>query len=262
LEPTFSAVLRSSAAQPDPRSFGLGLAAATPITASVQRGPLPGSQRNFRSASSCRFLPWEEAAWAHLVMPAVAPPAPVPMMRIVRAGPEDLDTVLGLIDDASRWLRTKPTDQWTRPWPNREERDARVLAGLTNGKTWIVRDGDIAAATVTLATRANPDVWVKGHYDCNIAERAAYVHRLITSRKYAGLGLGAKMVDWAGRQARSDYGARQIRIDVWTSNEGLHGFYRKIGFVRVGTCPDERYPSGALFQKEVSAQTRSQPLFE
>jgi hypothetical protein len=33
---------------------------------------------------------------------------------------------------------------------------------------------------------------------CDLAERAVFVHRLITARKFAGSGLGAELIDWAG----------------------------------------------------------------
>jgi GNAT superfamily N-acetyltransferase len=165
---------------------------------------------------------------------------------------EDLQAVLGLIHEARVWLGTKDTDQWANPWPDKASRDARVRRGLRVRKTWIVWHGDIPAATVTMATGPNTDVWSKhGAYD--LSERAVYAHRLITARNYAGWGLGAELIDWAGLRGRRDYGAKWIRIDVWTSNEALHDFYLKRGFERCGTCADPAYPSGALFQKRVSA---------
>ena len=82
-------------------------------------------------------------------------------LHIAQANAQHLDTVLGLIDDARTWLWTKNTNQWEEPWPTTAVRDARVLKGLQNGKTWIVWDGAIAAATVTIATVHNPAVWSK-----------------------------------------------------------------------------------------------------
>ena len=172
-------------------------------------------------------------------------------MRIKQATPDDLDVIVGLIDEASTWLQNKETDQWARPWPDRKARDARVLAGLTNGKTWIAWDGGTPAATVTLAARANPAVWSKPACTCDLSQRAVYVHRLITSRDYSGWDLGVELVDWAGLRGRRRYGATWVRIDVWTTNNGLHGYYTKRGFQPCGLCADPDYPSGALFQKSV-----------
>jgi GNAT superfamily N-acetyltransferase len=187
----------------------------------------------------------------------------VPPMLIESAKIKHLDAVLSLVDEASTWLRDyKETDQWAEPWPTKKERDARILKGLQNGKTWIVWDGNTAAATVTIATAYNPAVWSEPACTCDLTERAVYVHRLITARKYAGCGLGEELIDWAGLRGRRKNRARWIRIDVWTSNTALHEYYTKRGFHPCGSCIDPDYPSGALFQKSVSAiRKRGFPLF-
>ena len=173
-------------------------------------------------------------------------------LQIARASAQHQDTVLGLIEDARSWLCSKDTDQWEKPWPDPAARDKRVLAGLSNEKTWIVWDGDSAAATITITTRRNNAVWARPACTADLAERAVFVHRLITSRKYAGSGLGAELIDWAGLRGCREYGAKWIRIDVWTTNTGLHDYYMNKGFRPCGTCADPEYPSGALFEKPVA----------
>jgi GNAT superfamily N-acetyltransferase len=173
-------------------------------------------------------------------------------MQITLATTEDFDAVLGLIDDAATWLRTKDTSQWAAPWPNRVARDARVMRGLAGKKTWIAWDGDTAAATVTLTPRLNPQVWSRPACTCDLSERSVYAHRLIAARSHAGLGLGAQLIDWAGLRARYEYGAKWIRIDVWSSNTALHDYYLRMGFDPCGFCADPEYPSGKLFQKRTS----------
>jgi GNAT superfamily N-acetyltransferase len=173
-------------------------------------------------------------------------------MRIALAATEDFDTVLGLIDDAATWLQAKNTNQWARPWPDRAARDARVMRGLAGGKTWIVWDGDAAAATVTLTPKLNPKVWSRPAATCDLGERSIYAHRLITARSHQGQRLGAQLIDWAGLRARMDYGAKWIRIDVWTTNAALHDYYLGIGFEPCGVCQDPEYPSGKLFQKRTA----------
>lgn len=175
------------------------------------------------------------------------------MLRIARAEAidENLKAILGLIEQAREWLPYMGTDQWCEPWPDEERRDARVRRGLEVGATWIVWDGDTAAATVTAASRCNTAVWPSA--ECDLSERAVYAHRLIVSREYAGRGLGTELINWAGLRGRRAYAAKWIRIDVWSSNLALHEYYRKRGFERCGSCPDPDYPEGALFQKRVSA---------
>jgi hypothetical protein len=207
--------------------------------------PQPGNSPRSRMRSSPQ-------AWPATGGAVIAP------LQIARASEHHLATVLGLIEDARGWLCRKDTDQWEKPWPDPAARDERVLAGLRNGKTWIVWDGDIgdiAAATVTITTRRNNAVWAKPACTANLAERAVFVHRLITSRKYAGSGLGAELIDWAGLWGCREYGAKWIRIDVWRTNAGLHDYYISKGFKPCGDCADLDYPSGALFQKPVAGIT-------
>jgi GNAT superfamily N-acetyltransferase len=169
------------------------------------------------------------------------------------ATPENLHEVRRLVCEAGEWLRGKGTDQWAKPWPTREERDQRVLAAVENRKTWIVWDREVPAATITVTGRANRAVWSKPSFECRLCEPAVYAHRLITARKYAGSGLGAGLIDWAGLRGQRVYDAQWIRIDVWNSNTALHQYYQLRGFRRCGSCADPGYPSGALFQKPVGA---------
>jgi len=167
-----------------------------------------------------------------------------------------LDEVRGLVREAAEWLRTsKSTDQWARPWPNRTGQRERIRNDLLKGKTWIVWDDTTAVATITIDTEEPLDlneqpVWPthKRH------EPALYVRRVIVSRRYAGLGLGAALLDWACAMANRGHGAALIRIDVWTTNTDLHAYYERQRFIRrEGRDPQELadYPSQALFEREV-----------
>jgi len=173
-------------------------------------------------------------------------------MRIALATVDNLPDVGKLADEATAWLATKGTDQWQSAWPDETARDTRVRQGLGRGETWIVWDGDIPAATVSITTSHDPAVWSEPACTCRLSEPAVYVHRLITAKDYKKRGLGAELINWAGLRASRDYGARWIRIDVWTTNTALHEYYLETGFEPCGFCPDPDYPSGALFQKPIA----------
>lgn len=161
-----------------------------------------------------------------------------------RATGDHLDAIIGLVEEAAAWLRGKDTDQWAQPWPSREARDWRIRTDLSAGKTWIAWHASGPAATIT-AERA-PDQKLRADWD---AQPATYVRRLVVSRRFAGRGLGSELLNWAGRRAARRYGARWIRIDVWTTNNALHKYYEDQGFTRAGFCSDPDYPSGVLLQK-------------
>jgi ribosomal protein S18 acetylase RimI-like enzyme len=171
------------------------------------------------------------------------------------AGLDDMPAIIDLIEDAATWLRTKGTDQWDKPWPNRKARDNRVANGLRLKRTWLVVDHtDNPVATVTCRRYPNQKLWTRAEQ----LEPAIYVSRLIVARRHAGRGIGEALIDWAGKWAQKQWKAEWIRIDVWTTNNALREYYEKRGFIFCrellfsdDTPWDERYPSAALFQKPI-----------
>jgi GNAT superfamily N-acetyltransferase len=166
-------------------------------------------------------------------------------LELRRAGEDDHDAIVSLIDAAAQWLRaTKDTDQWTQPWRNEEDRSNRIRRDLTAGKTWLLHDSGLAVATIT-ADPADYPIWPAERQ----REPAVYVRRLVVRRDHAGRRLGTTLLDWAGLTAREAYGAAWIRVDVWRTNKELHDYYEDQGFRSCGEWRDPAYPSGALFQK-------------
>jgi GNAT superfamily N-acetyltransferase len=163
----------------------------------------------------------------------------------------DFETIIGFIDEASWWLAGKGTDQWARPWPDELERDDRVRRGIKDGCTWMVAEEGQSVATISCRRDGNPDLW----HDSERAEPAVYVSRLMVRRNRGGQRIGNELIDWAGLRARRQYGARWIRIDVWTTNTMLHDYYRKRGFRFCRCCDDVSYPSAMLFQKPTAGIT-------
>jgi GNAT superfamily N-acetyltransferase len=160
-----------------------------------------------------------------------------------------MQTIIGLIDEAAGWLRTKGTDQWASPWPNRADRDGRVMLSLRQGKTWICWDRGIAAATLTADLDDDP-YWASEH--SRPSRPAIYVHRLVVARGYTGMRLGGSLLNWAGRTARLAHDAHSMRVSAWTTNHALHRYYRRQGFDRRGSHADDGYPSAARFEKLTS----------
>ena len=172
------------------------------------------------------------------------------------ATPADLRRVRRLVRGAAKWLRkSKHTDQWAKPWPSRAGQKERIRSDLLKGKTWLLWDDSTVAGTITIGTdepvaAQGQPIWPehKRH------EPALYVRRVIVRRSYSGLGLGAGLLDWAADVAKRDHGAMLIRIDVWTTNTGLHAYYERRRFTRcAGRDPADLpgYPSQALFEREL-----------
>jgi GNAT superfamily N-acetyltransferase len=164
-----------------------------------------------------------------------------------------LDKVVRLVREAADWLRSEGIDQWQEPWPDRAGQRERILNDLFKGKTWLVQDGKTVAATITIDTDEPLDLDECPVWPPDESQRPVlYVRRVIVSRRYARLGLGAGLLDWAADAAKRDYGADLIRIDVRTTNVKLHAYYEGQRFTR---CPDPQglgdYPAQALFERRV-----------
>lgn len=171
-------------------------------------------------------------------------------LEIRQAAVTDRAAIIGLIEEAAEWLRGRGSDQWQVPWPTREGRDGRVLRGLRAGHTWLVESGARAVATVSY--HPQPDEGRRLWTGTELREPAVYLSRLVVRRSHAGQDIGVALIDWATQRARSAWGARWIRVDVWTTNIALHNYYARLGF-ELCRIREPRWwqpdPSGALFQR-------------
>jgi GNAT superfamily N-acetyltransferase len=176
-----------------------------------------------------------------------------------RASTDDFEAVHSLLTEAARWLQTeKGTDQWAAPWPDENGRNERIMRAIEAGRTWIAWDDARPATTLTTSPNHHM-IWPEE----NGRDPAVYVRRIVVSRQYARRGLGSQLLDWAGLRANRLYGARWVRVDVWTTNTELHAYYRKLGFKFCDYSPIPNYPSAALFQKSVAdIQPSAHPLFQ
>jgi ribosomal protein S18 acetylase RimI-like enzyme len=181
---------------------------------------------------------------------------PQPIFLIRRARINDMAAIIGLIDQAAGWLKAeKGTDQWQRPWPDRKARNQRIRRGIKSGRTWIVEDPAEPedsprrlVATISCGRGGNKKLWTRRERN----EPAVYISRLIVSRLHKGRGVGAALIEWASLRGIQQWGAEYTRLDVWTTNLGLQGYYKAQKFVHLRTCDFEdwwEYPSAALFQK-------------
>jgi GNAT superfamily N-acetyltransferase len=168
-------------------------------------------------------------------------------LTLRQALPDECGAILELLDDSIRWFQDIGIDQWAKPWPDEERRNKRIARDLDEGKTWLAVDDAAVAGTITIDP-ADSDIWPADKRQ----EKAVYVRRVIVRRHYAGLGLGARLLDWATDVATRAHEARWIRLDVWTTNRNLHAYYRGQGFRFSGLrdlLDEPDYPSRALFER-------------
>jgi len=144
---------------------------------------------------------------------------------ITPAEPRDVAKLLAFRKEAAAWLRELGSDQWSRPYPA-----DKLLATIEAGTVFMLRDGLSTAGTITLTPDAEDGLWT----DDELAEPSLFVNKLTIAREHAGQNLGGRLLDWAGDRAHRA-GARWLRLDAWTTNEGLQRYYLGKGFTHVRT---------------------------
>jgi GNAT superfamily N-acetyltransferase len=146
-------------------------------------------------------------------------------VRILPAQPEDVAKLLAFREEAAAWLSRLGSDQWQRPYPAE-----KLLETVQAGTVFMVRDGDVTAATITVTPEAEEGLWSEQE----LREPSLFINKLTVARTHAGQNLGGRLLDWAGDRAYRA-GAKWLRLDAWTTNEGLQVYYVRQGFEYVRT---------------------------
>ena len=169
------------------------------------------------------------------------------IMRIRRAESGDAPLISRWREEVARWLATKGTDQWSNAGITSHEFERRVHQSISEGGTWIV-ESDSKVPLATIAVDDHEDD--AGLWDTELLRDSFVIHRMIVSRRASGRGIGALMLDHADVLARSAE-KKWLILDVWTTNSGLHDYYRSQGFKYVKTVAGHSTPSAALFVRPV-----------
>ncbi|MBB5956971.1 GNAT superfamily N-acetyltransferase [Saccharothrix tamanrassetensis] len=147
---------------------------------------------------------------------------PVVEMSIEPATPADVPDVLRLRGDAEEWLALRNIDQWRPGWLS----FSKVSEQIDDGQWYVARDGDAVRGAFRLLWSDEP-VWRADN------AFAAYVHGLVTDRRCAGAGLGARILAWVAEHGR-EAGATRVRLDCVAHNRQLRRYYAGLGFREVG----------------------------
>jgi GNAT superfamily N-acetyltransferase len=156
------------------------------------------------------------------------------------ARPDELDTVVELWDEASRWLASRGINQWQY----RPRRDAIAQNIAAGDQCWLVEEDGQVIGTISLDDCADAEFWQQE----DEPDSALYAHRMVTIREVAGREIGSALLDWASVRAAS-LGKRWLRLDAWRSSPELQRYYADRGFQHVRTVELPYRRSGALFQR-------------
>ncbi|MFD0742807.1 GNAT family N-acetyltransferase [Phytohabitans flavus] len=164
-------------------------------------------------------------------------------MRITPGGPGDIDTVLGLLGDATAWLVSiGRTGQWgTQPRSANPRAVAQITEWAEAGRLHLAHlDGQVAGAL---------GVGAAMHYVPPATEPELYVNLLVTGRAFAGRGVGARLLDHAREMAR-ERGAHLLRVDCYAGGDRkLVRYYEGQGFTATDTFAVSEWPGQVLVQR-------------
>ncbi len=142
-------------------------------------------------------------------------------VRIVRAQQGDLDVVLEILEEASRWLLSKGLETQWRSSPSFRQ---TIKDNTERGEVYVVK-GEGTVGTLTLQ-------WSDKKFRGDLPPDAGYVHKLAIKRSYGGRRLGLRMLQWAEAKARAE-GKRYVRLDCLANNKTIREYYEKAGFIHL-----------------------------
>jgi len=143
--------------------------------------------------------------------------------RVVPARPEDIDTVLAILDEAAAWIiGRKLPSVWKPGGFSRQD----FLQQISRGEVHIGLVEEKPAGTVTLQW-SDPVFWGERHPD------SGYVHKLAVRPAYAGQKIGVEMLKWAEAIARTA-GKRFLRLNCLAKDRKIRDYYEQAEFLYKG----------------------------
>jgi GNAT superfamily N-acetyltransferase len=153
-------------------------------------------------------------------------------VEIVLAVPDDIDDVLDILDEAARWLASRGINQWPTDGFRRE-----LIAGdVAHGEVYIARLDRRAVGTFTLQ-------WSDELFWPGATEAAGYIHRIAVRRDVRGLGV--ELIKFA-EGATAATGRKVLRLDCFSGNDALCGYYERAGFVRRADIEIDPHDDGTV----------------
>ncbi|HEX9036614.1 MAG TPA: GNAT family N-acetyltransferase [Ktedonobacterales bacterium] len=139
--------------------------------------------------------------------------------RVDAADSASLAAFVAVHEEAAAWLWARGIEQW-RPG---ECTLATLRRERAEGPEVYVARRDGAVAGGFTLQWDDPENWEEQ------PPVAGYLHALCVRRADAGHGLGAMMLDFAGRRV-AKMGRPWLRLDCWKGNATLRAYYEGLGF--------------------------------
>jgi GNAT superfamily N-acetyltransferase len=160
-------------------------------------------------------------------------------VRIITADPSEIEIVLEILDEASRWMVSKGFEsQWHQGPALRQI----IKEGIENDEVYLLKDLHGTIGTITLQ-------WTDRKYWGDQPPESGYIHKFAIRRSQGGKRLGVRMLQWAEAKAKKE-GKEYLRLDCMANNRKIREYYEKLGFKHVR---DVMMPGwkASLYQKRI-----------
>ena len=171
--------------------------------------------------------------------------ADLPPLRLLIARPGEEHLILGLLDDAVRWMNARGnTEQWgTEPF-------SAIPARVEQARGWVDRGG----AVLAVLDEGPVGVLVLGEAPAYVPpadEPEVYVVLLVSGRDDESRGVGRRLLTLADEVA-ARMGVGLLRIDCWGGGDGaLVRYYESAGFTEIGQFTYKETWPGRVLEKRL-----------
>jgi GNAT superfamily N-acetyltransferase len=162
-------------------------------------------------------------------------------MRIRQGGPDDAPAILAMLDEAVAWLvENGRAGQWgSKPFSSMPRRVKSIAEQTRTDAIWIAEADGVPAGAMATAPKPMP-------YVAPADEPELYITLLVTSRAFAGRGVGSALLAHARDEARR-LGVGLVRVDCYAGSDGrLVAYYVRNGFTPVSTFTVGEWPGQLL----------------
>ena len=143
--------------------------------------------------------------------------------KVVPAKLEDIDLVLGILDEAASWIIEQKLPSVWKPGEFSRE---TFLDQISRGEVHIGLVDGKPVGTITLQWN---DLVFWGEQEPD----SGYVHKLAVRPAYAGQRFGLEMLKWAEATA-GEAGMRFLRLNCLAADRKIRDYYERAGFLYKG----------------------------
>lgn len=138
--------------------------------------------------------------------------------------PDDLSTIMNLIQQAQEDFKTAGIDQWQDGYPN----ETAILSDIKKSESFVILSDNQIVATAMISFGGEPTY---EHIDGKWLTDNPYavIHRVAVDRKMKGKGIAGLIIQYTRQMCRQK-GYSAIRIDTHHENKAMQRTAERAGF--------------------------------